>query len=49
MDATHCETLLIVEDDVFTAMCAKDALEDAGYVVMDLTDRNREALTAAQP
>ncbi len=48
MDATHCETLLIVEDDVFTAMCAKDALEDAGYVVMDLTDRNREALTAAR-
>ncbi len=41
-------TVLIVEDDVFTAMCAKDALQDAGYVVMDLTDRNREAMAAAR-
>ena len=42
------KTLLIVEDEILTAMTLKDALEDAGYTVMDLTGRHQEALAAAR-
>ena len=41
-------TLLIVEDDVLPAMALRDELEDAGYHVLDLTDRHQEALLAAR-
>jgi len=42
------KTLLIVEDDTITAMTLQDALEEAGYLVMDLTGRHQDAITAAQ-
>lgn len=42
------KTLLIVEDEVLPAMALRDELEDAGYDVMDLTDRHQEALAAAR-
>ncbi len=41
------ETLLIVEDAVLAAMTLRDELEDAGYKVLDLTSRHRQALSAA--
>ena len=41
------ETLLIVEDAILAAMALRDELEDAGYKVLDLTSRHREALSAA--
>jgi DNA-binding response OmpR family regulator len=41
-------TLLIVEDDVLPAMALRDALEDAGYHVLDLTGRHQEALSVAR-
>ncbi len=41
-------TLLIVEDDILTAMTLRDALEDAGYHVLDLTGRHHEAVSAAE-
>ena len=40
-------TLLIVEDAILTAITLRDELEDAGYTVLDLTSRHREALSAA--
>lgn len=42
------KTLLIVEDEILPAMALRDELEDAGYHVMDLTDRHQEALAAAR-
>jgi 1,2-diacylglycerol 3-beta-glucosyltransferase len=42
------KTLLIVEDDVLPAMALRDALEDAGYEVMNLTGRHQDGLAAAQ-
>jgi DNA-binding response OmpR family regulator len=39
-------TLLIVEDDVLSAMALRDELDEAGYHVLDLTDRPEEALAA---
>lgn len=42
------KTILIVEDEVLTALTLQDALEDAGYHVMDLTGRHQEAMTAAR-
>ena len=42
------KTLLIVEDDTLTAMTLQDALEEAGYIVMDLTGRHQDAIVAAQ-
>jgi DNA-binding response OmpR family regulator len=41
-------TLLIVEDDTLTAMTLQDALEEAGYAVMDLEGRHQNALVAAR-
>jgi len=38
---------MIVEDEVFVAMTLRDELEDAGYKVLDLTDRHAEALDVA--
>jgi DNA-binding response OmpR family regulator len=38
---------MIVEDEVLVAMCLKDALEDAGYQVLNLTDRHAEAVEVA--
>ncbi len=45
---TLSKTLLIVEDDTLTAMTLQDALEEAGYEVMDLTGRHQEAIVAAR-
>lgn len=40
--------LLIVEDDILTAMALREELQEAGYQVMDLTGRHQEALSAAR-
>jgi len=42
------QTLLIVEDDILTAMTLQDGLEEAGYQVMDLTSRHQDAIMAAR-
>ncbi|WP_309644801.1 response regulator [Phenylobacterium sp.] len=42
------KTLLIVEDEILAAMALKGELEDAGYIVMDLTSRHQEAASAAR-
>lgn len=42
------KTLLIVEDDILPAMALRDELEDAGYHVLDLTERHQEAIDAAR-
>ena len=42
------KTLMIVEDQVLVATVLRDALEDAGYHVLDLTDRFAEALDVAK-
>lgn len=41
-------TLMIVEDEVIVAINLRDELEEAGYRVLDLTDRRAEALKVAQ-
>ena len=41
------ETLMIVEDDWLIAMDLHDALEDVGYKVLELTDRQEAALQVA--
>jgi len=41
-------TLMIVEDEVLVAMILRDELTDAGYNVLDLTDRHDEALDVAK-
>ena len=46
--ARRGKTLLIVEDDILSAMALQDELEDAGYHVLDLTGRHQEALIAAR-
>ena len=46
------KTLMIVEDEALVAITLRDELEDAGYHVLDLTDRHTEALdvaTASKP
>lgn len=45
---TGAKTLLIVEDMVLTAMALRDALEDGGYKVLDLTSRYDEAAAVAR-
>lgn len=42
------ETLMIVEDEVLIAMALRDELQDAGYKVLNLTDRHAEALEVAR-
>jgi DNA-binding response OmpR family regulator len=41
-------TVLIVEDDVLPAMALRDAFEEAGYHVLELTGRHGVALSAAR-
>ena len=45
---TAGKTLMIVEDEVLVAMNLRDELEDAGYHVLDLTDRHAQALEVAK-
>jgi CheY-like chemotaxis protein len=40
-------TLMIVEDEALVAIVLRDELRDAGYTVLDLTDRHAEALEVA--
>ena len=42
------KTLMIVEDEVLVATVLRDELEDAGYHVLDLTDRHAQALEVAK-
>lgn len=42
------KTLMIVEDEALVAISLRDELEDAGYRVLDLTDRHAEAVAVAQ-
>lgn len=42
------KTLMIVEDEILVAMALKGELEDAGYHVLDLTDRHEEAIAVAR-
>jgi CheY-like chemotaxis protein len=42
------KTLMIVEDEVLVATILKDELTDAGYHVLNLTDRYAEALEVAK-
>lgn len=42
------KTLMIVEDEVIVAMTLRDELQDAGYNVLDLTDRHHEAVKVAR-
>jgi CheY-like chemotaxis protein len=48
MTAPSQKTLMIVEDEVLVAMALRDELEEAGYHVLDLTDRHAEALEVAK-
>jgi DNA-binding response OmpR family regulator len=41
------KTLMIVEDEVLVAMALRDELEEAGYHVLDLTERHNAALEVA--
>ena len=42
------KTLMIVEDEALVAIALRDELVDAGYHVVDLTDRHVEALEVAK-
>jgi len=42
------KTLMIVEDEVLVATVLKDELEDAGYEILNLTDRYAEAVEVAE-
>ena len=42
------ETLMIVEDEALVAMVLRDELQEAGYKVLNLTDRQDEALAVAK-
>jgi DNA-binding response OmpR family regulator len=41
-------TLMIVEDEALVAMCLRDELEEAGYKVLDLTERHAAAMEVAR-
>ncbi len=41
-------TLMIVEDEALVALTLKDELQDAGYTVLDLTDRHADAVDVAR-
>ena len=47
-DGKTSQTLMIVEDEVLVATVLRDELQDAGYNVLDLTDRHAEALEVAK-
>jgi len=47
-DGETPSTLMIVEDEVLVATILRDELEDAGYHVLDLTDRHVQALEVAK-
>ena len=42
------EILMIVEDEALVATVLRDVLQDAGYKVLNLTDRHSEALEVAK-
>ena len=42
------ETLMIVEDEALVATLLRDELQDAGYKVLNLTDRHAEAIEVAR-
>ena len=42
------KALMIVEDEALVAMILRDELVEAGYEVLDLTDRHAEAVAVAQ-
>lgn len=42
------QTLMIVEDEALVAMILRDEFMDAGYHVLDLTDRHDEAVEVAK-
>lgn len=42
------QTLMIVEDEVLVAMTLRDELNNAGYHVLDLTDRHEQAVAVAR-
>jgi len=44
----NLETVMIVEDEQMVAMCLFDELQAAGYKVLNLTDRQAEALQVAK-
>jgi DNA-binding response OmpR family regulator len=46
-DGKTGKTLMIVEDEVLVAITLRDELEEAGYRVLDLTERYNEALDVA--
>ncbi|WP_373475580.1 response regulator [Sphingorhabdus sp.] len=47
-DSKTTQTLMIVEDEVLVATLLRDELQEAGYKVLDLTDRHSEALEVAK-
>lgn len=47
-DSRKPQILMIVEDDALVAIVLHDELEDAGYKILDLTDRQDEALQVAK-
>jgi two-component system, response regulator PdtaR len=47
-DSKTKETLMIVEDEALVAMVLRDELQEAGYKVLNLTDRHDEALEVAK-
>jgi DNA-binding response OmpR family regulator len=42
------KTLMIVEDEALVAIALRDELQEAGYRVLDLTDRHAKALEVAR-
>ena len=46
-DSNTIQTLMIVEDEALVAILLRDELQEAGYKVLDLTDRRAEALEVA--
>ena len=47
-DGKMNETLMIVEDEALVAMVLRDELQGAGYKILNLTDRQDEALEEAK-
>ena len=47
-DRATIQTLMIVEDEALVAIVLRDELQEAGYKVLDLTDRHDEALEVAK-